>query len=481
MAVRILVGDWIEQLRTLPDESVHMCVTSPPYFGLRDYGVPGQVGLEATPEAFVATLVEGFREVRRVLRSDGVLFLNMGDSYCGGNFPQRVKMREDLGDNNIDRIALEMFGVRFSRHQKENARIVQDVLSPTMEDGTGRTRSDLASEGIEAAVPEASHGDYQANHSVQPSAEMASDRAPGREVCLLRGEHTGVPDGGSCERRRSSPSKAVDGEESGQFDLDLQGHPAARVSTVGVPSALLQLQLRTRVLGILSSHEFNSTDIPASLYRFFRSIGPKPKDLLGIPWMLALALRNDGWYLRSDIVWSKPNPMPESVTDRPTRAHEYVFLLSKSRTYYYDADAIREESRDTQAARLQRGWSSAEGMRPEWMQKRSSINNSNGLGEHSEELRHDRNKRSVWEIATSPFPSAHFATYPVALVEPCIKAGCPPGGTVLDPFGGAGTTALVADRLGRDCILIELNPAYAAMARARLTGDSPMFSEVEVA
>jgi DNA modification methylase len=305
MTVRIIEGDCREMLATLPAESVHCCVTSPPYFGLRDYGVAGQIGLEPSPDEFIAALVVVFREVRRVLRSDGTLWLNLGDSYTTG----------------------------------------------------------------------------------------ASTAA------------------------RSSDPKAV-------------GDVAAGVRRIGTPAGL------------------------------------KPKDLLMIPARVALALQADGWWLRSDIIWHKPNPMPESVTDRPTSAHEHVFLLSKSARYFYDIEAVREPSVSDHVSGNGYG-------RPEQLSR-----GGRGQAEGWTDVGGLRNLRNVWTIATAPFSEAHFATFPPALVEPCIRAGCPAGGTVLDPFGGAGTVGLVADRLQRDAILVELNPAYAAMARNRIANDGGMFAQV---
>lgn len=306
MTVTIRHGDCREVLRTMPDESVHCCVTSPPYFGLRDYGVAGQIGLEPTPEAFVAEMVAVFREVRRVLRDDGTLWLNLGDSYSNAGTRQ--------GDR-------------------------------------------------DCAVSESTNA------------------------------HRKVAGG-----------------------------------------------YRTRIEGL------------------------KNKDLIGIPWQVALALRAGGWYLRQDIIWSKPNPMPESVTDRCTKAHEYIFLLSKSQRYYYNAKAIAEAA-------------VVIGGRPCGPKNDDSRKD----GDRTQIVRGDgleRNRRSVWEVATQPFSEAHFATFPPALVEPCILAGCPAGGVVLDPFGGAGTTGMVADRLQRDAILIELNPEYAAIAERRLKTDGGMFASV---
>jgi DNA modification methylase len=340
VSIRIIEGDCRQALATLPDASVHCCVTSPPYFGLRDYGVDGQMGLEATPEAFIAGMVEVFREVRRVLRDDGTLWLNIGDSY----------------------------------------------------NGTGR--------------------------------------------------------GGGTAR---------------------------------VPGTMV---FRDKAQGGL------------------RIDGLKAKDLIGIPWMLAFALRADGWYLRQDIIWSKPNPMPESVQDRCTKAHEYLFLLSKGPRYHFDQDAIAEPISAASVARLsqnveaQAGSDRVPGKTNGAMKAvgRGGRNAFRGQGADRDgeggpanrdgrDMRDvgtgaTRNKRSVWDIATQPFKEAHFATFPPALVEPCILAGCPAGGVVIDPFFGAGTTGLVADRLQRDCIGIELNPAYAEIARARIAGDAGMFGEI---
>jgi len=308
MSIRAIHGDCREVLKTLPDESVHCVVCSPPYYGLRDYGIAGQIGLEATPDAYVAELVAVFREVRRVLRNDGTLWCNLGDSYA----------------------ANRSYQVSQSKHQAH---------------------------------------DY----------------------------------GGS-----------------------------------------------------------NATRVP---------LGLKPKDLLGIPWMVAFALRADGWWLRSDVIWSKPNPMPESVTDRPTSAHEHVFLFAKSSRYYFDAEAVKEP--DVAGHKSGNGYVRVD-------TKNIGIRLSyGGRGQQEQwEPGGGRNIRNVWTVATQPFSEAHFATFPPALIEPCIKAGCPRGGVVLDPFAGAGTTGLVADRLGRDAILIELNEDYSGISRRRIQDDAPLFAEV---
>ena len=304
MTWEIRQGDALDVLRQMPDQSAQCCVTSPPYWGLRDYGIDGQLGLERTPGEYVARLVTIFAEVRRVLRDDGTLWLNLGDSYA-------------------------------------------------------------------------------ANRSYQVS------------------------------------------------DSKHLAHDFARSNALAVPAGL------------------------------------KPKDLVGIPWRVAFALQADGWYLRSDIIWHKPNPMPESVTDRPTKAHEYIFLLAKSARYYYDADAIRDEWADSRHG--------ASGARSHPYLE--SIGRQTGATTLASGPKvRGRNRRSVWTVTTQPFPGAHFATFPPKLIEPCILAGCPAGGVVLDPFTGAGTTAMVALRHGRGFVGIELNPEYCEMARRRIEDDGPLLN-----
>ncbi|EKN4181131.1 site-specific DNA-methyltransferase [Yersinia ruckeri] len=293
MSYQVFIGDCIDSMRKMPGQSVHSCITSPPYYGLRDYGVEGQIGLEESPEAFIQRLVGVFREVRRVLRDDGTLWVNMGDSWDKG------------------------------------------------------------------------------------------------------------------------------------------------------------------------------------------------KQLNGMPWRFAFALQNDGWILRQDIIWHKSNPMPESVRDRCTKAHEYIFLLSKSKRYYFDHEAIREPSvyrgkntgvgfgHGMDKSDRNRGRVSARDNFKRKDSKRAVVIPGQNVGTHRADRKDTvsdgmRAKRNVWTVATRGYKEAHFATFPPTLIEPCVLAGCPAGGVVLDPFGGSGTTAGVAIGNGRKAILCELNPAYADLVPARI-------------
>jgi DNA modification methylase len=339
---RIIPGDCIAGLRTLPDASVHCCVTSPPYWGLRDYGHDGQIGLESTPEAYVARMVEVFREVRRVLRDDGTLWLNLGDSYCS----------------------------------------------------QGGERKYGSSDGVTG------RGD-----------------APGARL------------------------KDVGGFGDGTWDW-IESNPTEDWAT----DEWLQ-ELKRRRAAFL-----------------------KPKDLVGIPWRVAFALQADGWWLRQDIIWHKPNPMPESVTDRCTKAHEYVFLLTKSERYYYDAAEIAEKAKDPDGFKYEGGWEEMrKHVEPSLRVQAGNCRTENGTVPHFAAGHGDkRNRRSVWTVTTKPYSGAHFAVMPPDLVEPCIKAGCPEGGTVIDPFAGSGTTLAVAAELGRNGIGCELNPEYIALAERRI-------------
>lgn len=369
--IEILAGDCRETLKTLADQSINTCITSPPYWGLRDYGTAEweggdpncdhvanpnatkkmgnkdfnenrpsrentktkgyyekqcpkcgavrkdkQLGMEDTPEEFVKNLVQVFREVKRVLRDDGTVWLNLGDSYAS--------------------------------NQSSGDRV------------TG-------------------YSSFQASNK---------GKFGGRQV------------------------------------------------------------------------------VPPTL---------KAKDLVGIPWRVAFALQQDGWFLRQDIIWHKPNPMPESVTDRCTKAHEYIFLLSKQAKYYYDHEAIREDCEGVD----ERQWA-------EEYEAVGSVLQGESNAEIKRTKRYNkdgsfkRNKRSVWTVTTKPYKEAHFATFPMDLIKPCVLAGCPEGGTVLDPFGGSGTTGQIADGHNRNAILCELNPEYIEISKKRLGVGTDLFSEVEI-
>ena len=312
MNATILLGDARERLADVEAGSVRTCVTSPPYWGLRDYGHDGQLGLESTPDEYVARMVDVFRAVRRTLADDGTLWLNLGDSYATG---------------------------------------------------AGKV-----------------------------------------------GHHPGGgAQGASWKGATTSPNR-----------LPIEGL--------------------------------------------------KPKDLVGIPWRVAFALQADGWWLRQDIIWHKPNPMPESVTDRCTKSHEYVFLLSKSARYFYDADAVAEP--------LVIGAGAKRNISPAHKGAASTRNDGDRTGVVNDGT---RNKRSVWTVATQPFKGAHFAVMPTALAEPCVLAGSALGDLVLDPFTGSGTVGVVALRHGRRFVGVELNPEYAEIAQDRIEGDQPMFNTVQVA
>lgn len=367
VSIRILIGDVREKLASLPDESVHCVVTSPPYWGLRDYGVDGQLGMEPTLGEHIDTMVSVFEEVRRVLRKDGTLWLNYGDCYA---------------------------------------------TSPN-----GRS--------------------------------------------------------------------AADTKAAGNDDRTFRDKP---FSTVG---PILQVDERGKRAGRKKEAYRPDSGLAIGAGCFL-----KPKDLCMIPNRLAIALQDDGWWVRSEIVWHKPNPMPESVTDRPATAHEKIWLLTKSSRYWYDAEAVLQDASPNTHSRLAQdveaqigsdranGGKKTNGPMKAVQRKRakagSGVKNNDSMDSALAIMPIQRNLRNVWTVPTKGFSEAHFATFPPDLIIPCIKAGCPEGGTVLDPFGGSGTTGMVADRLSRNAILIELNPAYAEMARKRIEADAGMFSTVEM-
>ena len=310
----ILCGDAVEQLKSLPDESIDMCLTSPPYFSLRNYDVAGQIGQETTPDEYIDRLLAVFAEVHRVLKPEGTLWLNIGDAYAGSG--------QGAGTKN-------------------------------------------------------------------PSAKQKSNRG------------------------------------------------MSHMQVEGFKSKLLTVQ------------------------------DCKRKDMIGIPWKLAFALRDAGWYLRQDIIWYKPNVMPEPVKDRCTKSYEHVFLLTKSTGYYFNSDAIREPCSEASLADFKRrktltnkggGQDSYEGVRPDLCRSRADYYAKDGK----------RNARDVWQINTKPYKGAHFATFPEELARRCVAAGCPDNGIVLDPFMGAGTTAVAAKQQCKHYVGVDLNPNYVALAEERI-------------
>jgi hypothetical protein len=673
VTTRILVGDVRERLKELLDASVQCVITSPPYFGLRDYGtadwtggdaacdhrhetehqkqgstsarngranvedqrnenfrhtcakcgavrVDRQIGLEPTLAGYVASLVAVFREVKRVLRPDGVCWLNLGSSYSSEDCSRTLyNLREDLTEEERDDICLGMFGLRIDRDEAAGEGSVPEVLPTALEGVAVCGRSGMEGEGVSPFVRETPRGDHPADDGAKPANEVGSDREARELLCVLRGDDSGVLDGGPHQRGRGGAPQGVERQEPIKLNQGVPRHPEAGLPSGQVPGALLQLQLRDRMLGILSTSTTRAEHIPQHLVRYFRPAGPKKKDDLAVPQRVYQALMEDGWYGRQEIIWHKLNPMPESVQDRCTSAHEKVYLLTKRATYYYDADAIREEMAPESAGRYAYAFSGNKGdLDRAW----------HGSPDGVKVPTAGRNKRNVWTIATAPYKSAHFATFPPKLVEPMILAGtsakgcCPACGapwvrtqerglypnesrpqgkrameiyrasslttahiravqavgmadagkalvtmdgagknatetqrladeaktvlggyfrefafagnettgwapscgcfgsweevtepnpnyqdgdewipktitrrvympgpddpppvpcTVLDPFGGAGTVALEADRLGRDTILIELNPTYAKLAEQRIRGAAPMFAAVEVA
>ena len=317
LSATVMVGDAVERLQELSDGSVRTCVTSPPYWGLRDYGNDGQLGLEPTPQEFVENLCKVFDEVWRVLADDGTCWVNLGDSYYSQTATQG--RNEDKSSGNIS----------------------------------------------------------------------------------------------------STKSLVVQGSKTFKRDVP----------------------------------------------------GLKTKDLVGIPWRFAFAMQDRGWYLRQDIIWAKPNPMPESVTDRCTKAHEYIFLMSKNPRYYYDHECIKEPALHANDKRAGNGRHTYTGKRAK----------NDGLVQQSfVTINETANKRSVWNVGVARFKDAHFAVYPPALIEPCVKAGSAEGDTVLDPFSGSGTTGEVALKLGRNYIGTELNPDYAKLSEKRITEAIGLMGKVEL-
>lgn len=476
--MNILQGDCIDILKTLPDESVQTCVTSPPYYGLRDYGVEDQIGLEETPELYVEKMVAVFREVRRVLRDDGVVFLNLGDSYFSGD--RRVisydiydKALEDYPDR--DCLCGNLCDGCLSVYHRISH--IYDLLVPMLVASLSET-SPLNKEFLNVHLPTSDlshlvirifsatlgilHYQDLSGEQILSFQESMPDEFSRQllDVCLQRAIR------GECLLCARSLTDYVP-----VFSRKLS-HDSLMLSQHSQDNASHDVQLVRRNLYKGKACEYCNNVLA---YQDYTTTYLKPKDLIGIPWRVAFALQADGWWLRSDIIWHKPNPMPESVTDRPTKAHEYIFLLSKSARYYYDHEAIKEPR--TSETNICGPNSRANVDRvPRNILKQDLIgkNTYTGFNERWSENETDtRNKRTVWTVSTKPYSGAHFATFPEDLIEPCILAGAAADGVVLDPFCGSGTTGAVCKRLGRDFVGIELNPEYIELAWERINAVQP--------
>jgi len=478
MTVQVLTGDCRDVLKTLPDRSVHCCVTSPPYFGLRDYGVAGQIGLEPTPDAFVAEMVAVFAEVRRVLRDDGTLWLNLGDSYSSTTKGSGGAGKSTLGPNK------DLQNIQFQK--MESRRFDMGELKPKDLIGipwrvafalqapyyTGKVSSELDRVWLAAMLDAegcitASEYEFEGRTKTNIYIGITNSSVPIIEKCgqLFPQSKENVYQKGGVVNRVVFRWDVERMEQKSLFLRETYPYLVAKRKQAILGYTFIEMQrgLPSKKKGYLPEQQEKRSWLVAALSKLNQGGDVDLPD-----WAIEPpSLFEPGFYLRQDLIWSKPNPMPESVTDRCTKAHEYIFLMSKSARYYYDADAIKEDAlRPEGAGNITHKGETAYNNGDARMRTKAGLTQ---IG-----ARDTRNKRSVWEVTTQPFAEAHFATFPPALIEPCIKAGCPEGGTVLDPFGGAGTTGLVADRLQRSAILIELNPDYAAMAERRIYDDAPL-------
>lgn len=478
---KIEFGDCRETMRRWAADGVKVqtCVTSPPYFGLRDYGHDGQIGLEQTPDEYIKAMVEVFRCVWDVLADDGVVFLNIGDSYFSGVARARqngIDGKAELSSQDHGRISENLCDVRkgslWSRILCSDGRLALELAHESL------LQIRVCMEELSDRLPNG--GCFHQQLSLQSFVSIA-DRV---KKAIRAVEQFHVFLGSTNLESLQQPLGALM-----PMDLLLASLSALRsfsrcvqrcVDRFGgigvqldcmhdIEELFLELEQSSRCTDgycLLVSHWFNRVDIEPDCTRLL-----KPKDLIGIPWMLAFALRADGWYLRQDIIWHKPNPMPESVRDRCTKAHEYIFLLSKSERYFFDSEAMKEPSAQPErAGKLERSFSTG---KPDAVLRQD-------VGRAV--MRTDtRNRRSVWTVATRPYKGAHFATFPPALIEPCILAGSRPGDIVLDPFMGSGTTAAVALQHGRQYMGCELNPEYGPLQQERIAKATPapdLFSEV---
>lgn len=589
----IIQGDALTRLKELPSESVDCCITSPPYYGLRDYGVEGQIGLEESPEAYVSKLVEVFREVRRVLKKEGTLFLNLGDSYCGAGYSNHKitgGASRANGRSKHDRsYALNALSCdTFDKGEPDSS--CRDCSSGNRRDGhTGAWWNRISDNDLRRVHERVA----ELCHQILVSKAELPDRLPIADFSLQRPiqqslnaildqEQTLIP---AIEQllafQESKPDEYVPPLLGGSMPKDtlLAFQSSLRSLTACVQefgyksggssemlcytqgNALPFLELVDHIRCTYGYYSLVSSWLnlpyvqPQSTTLNYINAPLKPKDLIGIPWAVAFALRADGWWLRSDIIWAnlsmvrpfqspKPNCMPESCKDRPTKSHEYIFLLSKSQRYYYDKEAILEPHSDETKKYFEKYTPDhSKSLSDRKIALGDKGKTRTGFGNSRAEATacmnpSGRNKRTVWTVATKPFAEAHFATFPEKLIEPCILAGTsekgycsacgapwtrhiekcasvkkirnepyaiasgkgkhaqlftrrsscaqtigwrpscscildcawpgPLPGVVLDPFFGAGTTGLVAKKLGRHYIGIELNEAYIGMAQKRI-------------
>lgn len=544
MSVSVINGDCRDILPTLDAGSVHCVVTSPPYWGLRDYGtatwdgsrqlicpvcdgaaktvesaaidapcprcfgagyitcdhrhldrervtcrkcgatrIDRQLGLEPTPEEYVANMVGVFREVRRVLRDDGTVWLNLGDSYASdgaGSWGSSAKSTLTTGSRNGAWAPGKTVGKTPKRalsglKPKDLVGIpwmVARALQAPYYVGRINSEADRAwlagwldGEGTISFVKRDRGPDHTPTHDCRVFFTN-TDREPMDYFAGISGGRVYKHDDGQRENRYGSRTV---------YRWQMGTHDGALLLRELFPHLRTKRKQASLIWTLYTTlrHKNGHARTPEPVITRRAEIAEMVRRLnagedVSLPsWVEDPPSPTEpGWYLRSDIIWSKPNPMPESVTDRPTKSHEYVFLLSKSARYYFDQEAVREE-----ATAVGGGANFYAERGREWERSKRdgyARNGGNGRGLDSALTNPaGRNIRSVWTIPTQPYPGAHFATFPPALVEPCIKAGCPEGGTVLDPFGGSGTVGMVAEKLSRDAILLELSPDYVKLAEER--------------
>lgn len=472
----VMLGDCIERMKEIPKKSVQTCVTSPPYFGLRDYGVDGQIGLEQTPEQYIAAMVEVFRAVRDVLADDGTLWVNIGDSYAGGNSAGKWREGSARADGNVrgdgatsrrnrngngsvegckpkDLIGIPWALAKALRDPYYSGKIKREadrVWLAAMMDGEGtisgfyHDRADGT--GVRTGV----------NVCLTNTCTQIINRAAEIWPASLHPHHMNNSRLGTRDVFRWKPNGA---ENVGDFLAELYPYLMTKKRQAMLAWNLMQFSKDGRKWG-KSEHAEDVRQKRAVLVRMISALNSgKPVDIPD--WCIEPpSLFEPGYYLRQDIIWSKPNPMPESVRDRCTKAHEYIFLLSKGPRYFFDHEAIKEpavSSGPENSFARKAGHGKTPGKPMQHREDRPDVEYSG-----------TRNRRSVWTVATRPYKGAHFATFPPALIEPCILAGSRPGDIVLDPFNGSGTTGQVSIENGRKYIGIELNPEYLGLTSQRL-------------